>query len=66
VDFVAEGTQEKMDEEAQRIVSGEYILFDGVLETNTGETFDGEGKTLDDATIMGSLNWYYRNVVVEE
>jgi basic membrane protein A len=65
-DFAAEGTQEKMDEEAQRIISGEYNVFDGVLETNTGETVGEEGKTLDDATITGSLNWYYRNVVVEE
>lgn len=65
-DFAAEGTREKVNEEQKRIVSGEFNVFDGVMETNTGETVGTEGGTLDDATITGALNWYYRNVVVVE
>lgn len=65
-DFAADGTQEKVDEATSAILSGENNVFDGVLETNTGETVGTEGSTLDDATITGGINWYYRNVVVVE
>ena len=65
-DFAADGTQEKVDEATAAILSGESNVFDGVLETNTGETVGSAGSTLDDATITGGINWYYRNVVVVE
>ena len=64
--FAAEGTQEKVDEATAAILSGENNVFDGVLETNTGDTIGSEGSTLDDATITGGINWYYRNVAVVE
>lgn len=62
--FVAEGTQQKVDDATAEILSGDNNVFDGVLVTNTGEKVGKEGQTLDDATITGNLNWYYRNVVV--
>lgn len=65
-DFAADGTQEKVDEATAAILSGESNVFDGVLETNTGETVGSAGSTLDDATITSGINWYYRNVVVVE
>ena len=65
-DFCAEGTQEKVDEATQAILSGNFNVFDGVMETNTGEKIGVEGGTLDDATITGGINWYYRNVIVVE
>mgnify|MGYP004653096169 FL=1 len=64
--FAADGTQEKVDNATAAILSGENNVFDGVLETNTGDTIGSEGSTLDDATITGGINWYYRNVVVVE
>lgn len=64
--FAAEGSQEKVDEARAAIKNGSFNVFDGVLETNTGETVGEEGSTLDDATITGGINWYYRNVVVVE
>lgn len=64
--FAADGTQEKVSEATAAILSGENNVFDGVLETNTGDTIGSEGSTLDDATITGGINWYYRNVVVVE
>lgn len=64
--FCAEGTQEKVDEATQAILSGNFNVFDGVMETNTGEKIGVDGGTLDDATITGGINWYYRNVVVVE
>lgn len=63
-DFCAEGTQEKINQERSRILSGECNVFDGKLETNTGEWIGTEGSTLDDATITGGINWYYKNVQV--
>ena len=62
--FAAEGTQQKVDEATAEILSGDNNVFDGVLETNTGKKIGKKGKTLDDATITGKINWYYRNVVV--
>lgn len=63
-DFCAEGTQEKVDEATAQILSGTFNVFDGVIETNDGSTVGEEGKTLDDATITGGINWYFKNVVV--
>ncbi|MDE6663454.1 MAG: BMP family ABC transporter substrate-binding protein, partial [Lachnospiraceae bacterium] len=65
-DFCAEGTQEKVDEAKAKILSGEFGVFDGVIETNTGDTVGEEGKTLDDATITGGINWYFKTVTVVE
>jgi basic membrane protein A len=64
--FCADGTQEKVDEAYKRIVSGEFNIFDGVLETNDGNTVGSEGSTLDDSVITGGIDWYYKNVVVVE
>lgn len=41
-------------------------MFDGVIETNTGETVGEQGKTLDAATITGKINWYFKTVHVVE
>lgn len=62
--FAAEGTQQKVDEATAEILSGDNNVFDGVLVTNTGKKIGKKGKTLDDATITGKINWYYRNVIV--
>lgn len=64
--FCAEGTQEKVDEASQAILSGSSNVFDGEMKTNTGAVIGSDGSTLDDATITGGINWYYENVVVVE
>lgn len=63
-DFCAEGTAEKVEEARADILSGAKGVFDGVIETNTGDTVGEEGKTLDDATITGGINWYFKTVSV--
>lgn len=63
-DFCAEGTQEKVDEARAGILSGTFNVFDGVIETNDGSTVGAEGQSLDDATITGGINWYFKNVEV--
>lgn len=65
-DFCVDGTQEKVDEATAQIISGSFNVFDGVIETNEGGTVGKAGTTLDDATITGGINWYFKNVVVLE
>ena len=65
-DFCATGTKQKVDEAKQQILSGKNGVFDGVIETNTGETVGEQGKTLDAATITGKINWYFKTVHVVE
>ena len=55
-------TAVKIKAAKENIISGKFGVFDGVLKTNTGKTVGKEGKTLDDATITGKINWYYHNV----
>lgn len=62
--FCKEGTAEKVEEAKQQILSGENGVFDGVIETNDGKTVGKEGKTLDDKTITGGINWYFKTVEV--
>ena len=63
-DFCAEGTAEKVEEARAAILSGANGVFDGVIETNTGDTVGEEGKTLDDATITGGINCISRQSVL--
>lgn len=65
-DFCAEGTEEKVEEERAKILSGEFNVFDGEIETNTGKIIGSPGSTLDDGTITGGINWYYKNVKVAD
>ncbi len=65
-DFCAEGTADKVKEAKRQILSGENGVFDGVIETNEGTTVGEAGKTLDDATITGAINWYFKTVNVVE
>lgn len=65
-DFNDSQAASKVEEAKAKLLSGEYGVFDGVLETNDGKQIGSDGSTLDDATIKGSINWYYRNVIVEK
>lgn len=55
-------TSQKVQDAKEKIISGDFGVFDGVLKTNTGKTVGKKGKTLDDSAITGSMNWYYHNV----
>ena len=52
--------------QGQRFYPGKCNVFDGKIETNTGDTIGKKGKTLDDDTITGGINWYYKNVKIVE
>ena len=60
--IAAEGTMEAIAEAEKAIIDGSFNVFDGVIETNDGSTVGEEGKTLDDATITGGINWYFKNI----
>ncbi len=53
----------KIEEARKKMLDGSFNVFDGVIETNEGTTVGTEGGTLDDATIQGGIDWYYKNVV---
>lgn len=61
----AEGTQEKVDEATQKILSGELKVFAGEIKDNKGTVRVKAGESLDDAYIAGQINWYVDNVVVK-
>lgn len=63
--IVAEGTAEAIEAARQSILDGSFNVFDGVIETNDGTTVGEEGKTLDDATITGGINWYFKTVTLK-
>jgi len=62
-DLCAEGTAEKIEEAKAKIVSGEWDVFDGVIECNDGTTVGKEGEHMSDADITGNIHWYFKNVV---
>ena len=55
-----------MNEAKQQILADKNGVFDGVIETNTGASVGTAGKTLDDSTITGGINWYFKTVSVVE
>ena len=64
-DLCEEGTAEAMDAVQQKIMSGEWDVFTGPIEDNQGNVVCAEGEKLDDATITGGINWYFKNVTVK-
>lgn len=63
-DFCGEGTEELVEQAQQKIMQGEFNIFDGELKTNDGSSAGKAGGTLDDGTITGGIDWYYHNVKV--
>ncbi len=63
-DLCAEGTQEAVDKVVADLVSG-WDVFDGVIETNTGETVGTEGESMADGDITGNMTWYFKNVIAD-
>ncbi|MDR3256026.1 MAG: BMP family ABC transporter substrate-binding protein [Synergistaceae bacterium] len=47
----------------ERMESGEFDVFEGVMETNDGRLVGAEGQRLSDKEITGGMNWYYRNII---
>ena len=57
-DLCVDGTQEKIDEARAKIESGDWDVFDGVIECNDGTT-----EHMSDADITGNIHWYFKNIV---
>jgi len=55
-------TMRMLQEERQRIISGDFDVFDGVLETNTGEQTGKADAGLSDEEIQNNMHWYYHTV----
>jgi basic membrane protein A len=57
------GTEETIDREQQRIVTGGFHVFEGILKTSEGGTVGSEGSVFSTKEIVGNIHWYYRNVI---
>jgi len=64
-DLCADTTSEKIDEAKEKMLSGKWDVFYGVIETNDGSKIGTEGVSLPDADITGKMNWYYKNITVK-
>lgn len=53
-----------IDEARANILNGSFNVFDGEIETNTGDIIGKKNATLDDSTITGGINWYFKTVSV--
>lgn len=62
-DLCADGTAEAIAEVQAKIESGEWDVFDGVIECNDGTTVGTEGERMSDADITGNIHWYFKNIV---
>ena len=56
-------TIDLLEEEMQRIVSGAFDVFEGIMQTNDGRRTGIEGENLSDDEIRNGINWYYRTVI---
>ena len=65
-DFCNPECDEKVAEATQKMLDGSFNVFDGVIETNTGDTVGEEGSTLSDSEITGGIDWYFKTVTVLE
>ena len=65
MDICTDEMQAAVDAAKAKIMDGSFNVFDGVIETNDGQTVGEEGSTLDDATITGGINWYFKTVEVK-
>ncbi|MGL4344985.1 MAG: BMP family ABC transporter substrate-binding protein [Cellulosilyticaceae bacterium] len=61
-DFNEPNAQTLIDEATSKMLTGQFNVFDGMLETNTGEIIGISGGTLSDETIQTGIHWYYKNV----
>ena len=50
------------EQERQRIETGVFSVFEGVIETNDGSFIGREGERLSDMDVQFGIDWYYRTV----
>jgi basic membrane protein A len=65
-ELAAPGSEEAVAAARERMISGQFNVFDGVMETNDGQKVGEPGGTLSDETITSGIDWYYRNIIVME
>ena len=52
-----------LTEERQRIESGSFDVFSGIIETNDQKNIGKKGEDFTDEEIRSGMNWYYRTVI---
>jgi basic membrane protein A len=62
--LIAPGTEEMVKTVRDQMIRGEFKVFEGVMETNEGQTVGTEGGVLSDQDITLGMHWYYRTITV--
>lgn len=63
-EVVADGTEDALGTVRSQMERGEFMVFEGVLETNEdGVAVGKDGAALPDEDIQTGINWYFKNVV---
>jgi len=58
------GMAEAIAEAKNRIIHGNFNVFDGEMETNDGRIIGVAGGSLSASEIAVGINWYYRNITI--
>jgi basic membrane protein A len=61
--LAAPGTAEAVTAAMQRMKDGNFNVYEGALETNSGGQINAEGGAFPDNMIKHGITWYYRNIV---
>ena len=56
------GAQEKVDEMTQKIINGEFKVFEGPIKDQSGNVKVPEGKVMTDDELL-SFDWFVEGVV---
>jgi basic membrane protein A len=62
-DFNDPSAKSKIEAAANKIKSGDWDVFTGIIPTNSNTTVGSEDTSLEPNTILFGMNWYYKTVV---
>lgn len=63
---VKEGTQEIVDAEKQKLLTGEFDVFYGPIKDNEGKERIAAGENMSDDVLLNEFDWYVEGVVIHE
>ena len=56
------GISEAVNEAKERILRDDFRIFEGLMQTNTGDFVGAQGAALSDSQIRSWIDWYYHNI----
>ncbi len=65
-DLVNANTEEQVEQELQRLLSGTYDVFYGPIYDNEGKLRVSEGESMTDNSMLNEFDWYVEGVIIDE